>query len=1596
MSESILSLNNSASFRNSLLARNLPPYKVEGFFSSPYQNSPYEINQTIDSVIDSPEIETRANSFYPLNEYGPEGGYSDTINFNGPPKPVSPNSGVYDFTDTEIPEIGKFYINTVYNKSNIWTPEGGYNFIYTIQDSQLNNRVYQPYLPLYFTPSTYNAYDIYVEPNPQGNNGPLSADSYLAKISAQHLKFHISTNVAVELSINNNQKTGLDYLTDPLALSTDFNGNTISSTNNFKITIPDENDTYLNALQGTYFPTSPILGEYFSSPVRNIGTPGQLINVLLGSSTLLGGLLSGLPNRFITPSQLFLDQTGNGQKSILFSNINYNIYRPPYGNSILQGIGNNLAATALNSLAGVIGTQVPGAYYVGSSVVEPTYIASPLTDVPINAFGESVEAPVYGPTDLSELYEGNTDKLAFALGAKLGTNSNVDGNFTWTSPKYSPNAGKFVKPGGEIGKEDPAFNSTGVGTNYKKTESKEVNFKVGSILDDTQRLVESADRVKGQRRLKHVGNAINQVSKVFHDGYKEITKGSRVISYTNTNGNLVGEEYSRIFTKDSPYYTNQRLVKSDGITNSNRAFTYSVLDSPFNLNITPNKASDTTTSTNIIDGKVKKYMFSIENLAWRTTSMQFELPACERGPNGGRIMWFPPYDLTYSETSSIDFPGTTFLGRPEPIYTYKNTSRTGQLSFKIIVDYPSVLDVIASKVLEKEKDSNRINSVINSFFAGCVKFDIYELAAKYPTIPINLLLSYQQKLNDPRLTKEELEKIKNAQQGLNTSEATAQIKQTENNQVADFTSFQSVGFFYDINQGDSFAENISSYTDSDNKAVYNNLSETKDQTNAFFDKITSDFETLKTLIQSLYDLFQNNEAEVLIEMQSNLSPEEGDSQDNSTGRFDLAKEFFATYQLNSDGDNPISLSTYVEENKLRFKSLPAGSSIPNVDVNCSQALSSTATDGEKYYNLTPMACRSVIINKITVNQKPANAQNQNLPTNNAEPTADNPNGNSLTKPTSSVDLENLRPGIAKKIIRALLNEGTYFEAIKKENPFIYDNIKERLKYFNPVFHSMTPEGLNSRVTFLNQCIRPGQTIPTIVNGQPSQNVATNTAFGAPPVLVLRIGDFYNTKIIPTSLSIQPDGNTADFDLNPEGIGVQPLILKVSLNFNYIGGSGLAAPIDELQNALSFNYYANTEIYDERATATEDTSEIDKKLVKKILGDQKPKVEKPLTQQSNAGDTTIGVQSDTKVTSSGETGVLTYDKIFDSFLDETKNYYTNTFNQIKTINDTYNFGIVQLMSLNRQYNIGKFNEFGQSTIDVNIFGKPEKIQEKLDGLFSKIVEDVEVGDNEIVAKFIDSGYDIDGDVTRVIVQNLTNYVNGYKSNFPTEIFNAVQKFTEQQQTWVQFVRKLNFVLTNSDGKLNSKNESIIFNLSATSSNSGGDTFTELNDDYTQIAEDTNEYWDEIYVNLALDFYSDVDYIYDLNQPDLSFTENRFYQVFSKIFKSDTDIENFKNQILTSDITNTSTTAIMNQVLADLKSNFDAQRQKDNTVIDNFTNGVYTTKFVNYNPFSKNKGRKFDYSSLPSGTDEQKNRLSDLYKTINVNSDPSTFDGKIQFN
>ena len=201
---------------------------------------------------------------------------------------------------------------------------------------------------------------------------------------------------------------------------------------------------------------------------------------------------------------------------------------------------------------------------------------------------------------------------------------------------------------------------------------------------------------------------------------------------------------------------------------------------------------------------VKKYMLSIENLAWKGSSEYLDLPDIEKGPNGGRIMWFPPYELEFDDSSQASFEETNFLGRPEPIYTYKNTSRKGNLSFTIIVDHPSVLNLIVNKALQGE--SSRItDEVVDSFFSGLKKYDIYELARKFNTVSrTNLESLYNEVLSNANSS---AEAKRQAAVALGSTET---IPNAELPSVGvDYTDY---GFYFDTTSSPSYQDDYNSYT----------------------------------------------------------------------------------------------------------------------------------------------------------------------------------------------------------------------------------------------------------------------------------------------------------------------------------------------------------------------------------------------------------------------------------------------------------------------------------------------------------------------------------------------------------------------------------------------------------------------------------------------------------------------------------------------------------------------------------------------------------------------------------------------------------------
>jgi hypothetical protein len=128
-------------------------------------------------------------------------------------------------------------------------------------------------------------------------------------------------------------------------------------------------------------------------------------------------------------------------------------------------------------------------------------------------------------------------------------------------------------------------------------------------------------------------------------------------------------------------------------------------------------------------------------------------------------------------------------------------------------------------------------------------------------------------------------------------------------------------------------------------------------------------------------------------------------------------------------------------------------------------------------------------------------------------------------------------------------------------------------YYQPVFHSQTPEDFHRRLTFLQQCMRQGAAKRYDVVDEKGVLRAKNSVFGRQPICILRIGDFFFTKVIIENLNI--DYAETTWDMNPEGFGMQPMIAKITLQMKVIGGQSLIGPVDALQNAVTFNYYANS-------------------------------------------------------------------------------------------------------------------------------------------------------------------------------------------------------------------------------------------------------------------------------------------------------------------------------------------------------------------------------------------------------------------------------------
>lgn len=669
-------------------------------------------------------------------------------------------------------------------------------------------------------------------------------------------------------------------------------------------------------------------------------------------------------------------------------------------------------------------------------------------------------------------------------------------------------------------------------------------FNAGAGIDSIQNEKMKTmvnDRFRVQEKTE-VNSAV-----VNNNGLSYASRGSNKIKYDGLNQETDPETmFFRTFNSSRRYDRVNRLQKHGGLlenagTNQRRNTDKSVLDDNGFVKIAPysdDEYSYSTTSS--IDIPVKKYMFSIENLAWAGYEQNL-IP--EEIGNGdpitgkkGRIMWFPPYEMAFTDNTSVNWEKTDFIGRGEPIYTYNNTTRTGTLQFKIIIDHPSYLNN-----LKGESDE-----LISSFFAGGFEVDDRvrsRLSAnELQAVEIALNQAIKEENNTPQPEPDDF----TFYFPYNASTLADILDNGYENGEITIPPFLPTDIDYNENPNGA-GGGLGSYEDDDGIIRIDN-------TNYGLNKGKSD----ASFASGLVDAMEQCTACKVIITHYGL-PGESDFTSENRGR--TVERWFQNEIVTYDG-NDIGYDSQGNEVTIRRYFVKDGGtvSVPLVD-----------------FNGIPLPTDNKIFKenaKVTVEFQWDSELAELMNPNKVEPELE--------------DIEFNLNRLNSEAKSRFYTEYSYFKKLEQEDKFVYQSISEKIGHFHPAFHSITPEGFNSRLTFLQQCTRQGPTgffkddegnVVTNLNNVSNTNrncSPDNLAFGRPPVCILRIGDFYHTKIVIDSLNFSYDPLV--WDLNPEGVGVQPMICTVDINFAFIGGSSLSGPINRLQNAVSYNFFANTEVY----------------------------------------------------------------------------------------------------------------------------------------------------------------------------------------------------------------------------------------------------------------------------------------------------------------------------------------------------------------------------------------------------------------------------------
>lgn len=561
----------------------------------------------------------------------------------------------------------------------------------------------------------------------------------------------------------------------------------------------------------------------------------------------------------------------------------------------------------------------------------------------------------------------------------------------------------------------------------------------------------------------------------------------------------------------------------------------------------------------------KNLTFSIENLAVQVVGDNkqafinddsgTEIPYCEKGPFGGRMLWFPPYGLELNETANAKYDPTVMVGRGEPIYTYIHSERSANLSFLMMMDYPP----------QVKNYRGRTNKEIAEFFT--FGGDNYETPSKIKDVE-----KLEQELI---IKKKELEDFGKESYPDKTPPPKIRISfpndKPTDGEINSIINDMYNEYHYEINpqiessDGTTFGINASIYNASGTSSLESeNPDELYDGPVPYIDQYSVPYvRGERELDDSIYNLFNKEEErkffKIVIEAGASKlfnGPNEQEYNEELGRRRVEATQFFIESRIKAI----FGPSALKGENRIRIEfGVPDGSTgsekaDPKNDTE--EAIPKEETKRERY----------ALVQFENTDVTPSTTRRDLTPE------------EEQRKIQLEVSVRTLKNKIAE--LKKIQFADCTYEQRKSNNLSNQDDgILHSYQAiidgkFYPAFHSQTPEDFHKRLTFLHQCTRQGPSIKQKMS-KDGNNIkrAKNSVFGRQPICILRVGDFLYTKVVIETITI--DYVDATWDLNPEGWGMQPMLAKVNVQMKVIGGQSLKGPIDALQNAVSFNYYANS-------------------------------------------------------------------------------------------------------------------------------------------------------------------------------------------------------------------------------------------------------------------------------------------------------------------------------------------------------------------------------------------------------------------------------------